>query len=93
MELEMLHALQGDKTKNFDTDTPEGRENTAKFFTQMLKEGTAVFLERGKKTYRVTGFNPKRNRVMVRVEQKGREAVAAKPEKGRTTAVPPRSGG
>lgn len=93
MELEVLHNMAGDKKRNLDTLTVDGRMETEQFFRTMLKEGTAVFLERGKKTYRVTGFNAKKNRLLVRVEQRGKEAVAAKPEKGRKTAVPPRAGG
>jgi len=93
MELEVLHNMAGDKKRNLDTLTVDGRMETEQFFRTMLKEGTAVFLERGKKTYRVTGFNAKNNRLLVRVEQRGKEAVAAKPEKGRKTAVPPRAGG
>lgn len=93
MEIEVLHSHHGDKKANFDTQTAEGRANAAKFFKGMLREGTAVFLERGKKTYRVTGFDAKKNRLLVRVEQKGKESVAATTDKGRKTAIPPRAGG
>jgi hypothetical protein len=93
MELEILHNMQGDKKRAFDTTTPEGRRQTQAGIRKMIREGTAVFLERGKKTYRVTGFDDAKNRLLVRVEARGKEAVRAHPEKGRKTAVPPRAGG
>lgn len=93
MELEILHNLEGDKRKRLGTDTPEERKETEACIRKMLRRGTAVFLERGGKTYRVTDFNAAKNRILVRVEKKGRESVAAKPDKGRATAVPPRAGG
>lgn len=86
MEIEVLHALHGDKKKQLDT--PQER---AQFIKKMIREGTAIFLERGKKTYRITDFDEKKNRLIVRIDD-GRH-VAAKPEKGRKTAVPPRAGG
>jgi hypothetical protein len=93
MELEILHNLQGDKKRNLDTLTIDGRLETQVFIRKMIQEGTAIFLERGKKTYRVTGYDGKKNRLLCRIEQRGRESVAAHPEKGRKTAVPPRAGG
>jgi hypothetical protein len=85
-EIEVLHAFAGDKKKKLDTP-----QEQAQFIKKMLREGTAIFLERGKKTYRVTDFDEKKNRLIVRIDD-GRR-VAAKPEKGRKTAVPPRAGG
>lgn len=86
MEIEILHSLHGDKKKMLETS-----QERAKFVKKMLREGTAIFLERGKKTYRVTDFDEKKNRLIVRIDD-GRR-VAAKPEKGHKTAVPPRAGG
>jgi hypothetical protein len=93
MELEILHNMQGDKKRVFDTATPEGRRQTQTSIRKMIREGTAIFLERGKKTYRVTGFDDLKNRLLVRVEARGKESVRAHAEKGRKTAVPPRAGG
>jgi len=93
MEVEVLHNSQGDKKRNLDTLTVDGRQETQVFIKKMLKEGTAIFLERGKKTYLVTGFDAKKNRLLVRVEARDKQAVAASPERGRKTAVPPRAGG
>lgn len=93
LEIEILHNMMGDKKRAFDTATEEGRQQTQAGIKKMLREGTAIFLERGKKTYRVTGFDGKKNRLLVRVEPRGKESVAAKPDKGRKTAVPPRAGG
>jgi hypothetical protein len=96
MEMEILHALDGDKKKKLDTSTPECRVEVEKFIKRQLKDGVALFLERGEgtklKTYRVTGYDPKKDKLKVRLENKRRE-VNASPDKGRTTAVPPRAGG
>jgi hypothetical protein len=92
MEIEILHNMQGDKRRVVDTNTEEGRKEAEALLRGMLRQGTAIFLERGKKVYRVTGFDAKKNRLRVRVEEKNKE-VQAKPDKGRKTAVPPRAGG
>jgi hypothetical protein len=93
MELEILHNYDGDKKRVLDTATEVGRKETEASIRKMLKQGTAIFLERGKKTFRVTGFDGVKNRLLVRVERRGKESVAAKPDRGRKTAVPPRAGG
>ena len=94
MELEMLHVVKGDKKKNLDTLTEKGRKETAVLINKMIREGTAVFLEVGKKAYRVTGYDDKKNRLKVRVESKTRaKEVGVSPDKGRKSAVPPRAGG
>ena len=85
MEVEVLHVLHGDKKKTIDT--PQER---AQFIKRMIREGTAIFLERGKKTYRVTDYDSKKDRLIVSTD-KGN--VGASPGKGRKTAVPPRAGG
>jgi len=121
MEVEILHSLDGDKKKTLDRSTPECRLEVQKFIKRQLKDGVALFLERGEgknlKTYRVTGYDPKKDKLKVRLDKHvpaipaanrcqrgfvagnirvpglvGRE-VNASPDKGRTTAVPPRAGG
>lgn len=94
MDLEILHATKGDKKWTLDTDTEDGRKNAETYIKKMLRGGTAVFLEVGKKTYRVTGYDAKKNSLKVRVQSKERiKEVSVKPDKGRKTAVPPRAGG
>jgi hypothetical protein len=61
MEIEVLHAARGDKKKSIDTNTDKGRQEAAVFLNKMMKQGTAVFLERGKKTYRVKGYDPRKD--------------------------------
>lgn len=96
-DVEILHTVRGDKKKQFDTSTEEGRQETAVFVNRMIKEGTAIFLETEKDTYRIKGYDPKEDRLIVAVHTEAgkTEDVPAKPGKrGRkTTAVPPRAGG
>lgn len=103
MEMEILHSLDGDKKKTLDRSTPECRLEVEKFIKRQLKDGVALFLERGEgknlKTYRVTGYDPKNDKLKVRLDKHIRvpglvgSEVSASPDKGRTTAVPPRAGG
>lgn len=93
MELEILHSQAGDKKKQLDRSTPECRVEVQKFIEKQLRGGSALFLERGKKTYRITGYDAKKDKLLIRVEKRRREAVAASPDKGRKTSVPPRAGG
>lgn len=96
MEIEILHAMHGDKKKVLDRSTAECRLEVKKFVERHIKEGTALFLERGEgaktKTYRITGYDAKKDELKVRVEKMKRD-VGAAPDKGRKTAVPPRAGG
>jgi hypothetical protein len=93
IELEMLHTSEGDKKKKLDNTSPECRIEVKNFVDRQLKTGTALFLERGKKTYRITGYDPKKDKLLVRVEKRKLEYVSANAAKGRKTAVPPRAGG
>ena len=95
LEVDVLHNTMGDRKKAFNTDTEDGRRAAEAMIGKMMNEGTAIFLERGKKTYRLTGYSAKQNRLRVRVERRsGKSAtVNAKPEKGRKTAIAPVAGG
>ncbi len=93
MLIEVLHSLDGDKKKSLDRSTPECRLEVKKFIDKQMRGGSALFLERGKKCYRVTGYDEKRDKLLVRVEKKKLEHVAANPEKGQKTSIPPRAGG
>ena len=93
IEIEYLHSMEGDKKKKLDNTNELCRLEVKKFFDKQIRSGTALFLERGKKCWRITGYDPKKDKLLVRVEAKKREHVTASPEKGRKTAIPPRSGG
>jgi hypothetical protein len=92
MEIEVLHAARGDKKKSIDTNTEKGRQEAAVFLNKMMKQGTAVFLERGKKTYRVKGYDPKKDLLTVALEEKDK-TVTTRGRKAKTTAVAPVAGG
>ncbi len=93
LEIEILHNLHGDKKKCFDTHKSEGRKEAEVCITKMLREGTALFLERGRKTYRISRYNAKTDKLVVHLEGLGGREVAASSAKGVKTAVPPRAGG
>jgi hypothetical protein len=98
MEVEILHAQQGDKKKKLDRSTLECRVEVEKFIKRHIREGTALFLERGSgakvRTYRITGYDPKTDKLKTSLFRKGSvREVSASPDKGRKTAVPPRAGG
>lgn len=93
LKVQQLHVTAGDQEKTLDTSTPECRVEVKKFIDKHIQGGTALFLERKGKTYRVTGYDEKKDRLLTRVEKKAKEKVAAKTDKGTVTAVPPRSGG
>lgn len=94
MEMEILHNFRGDKKKNFDTTTEKGRQEAAITINKMLNSGTAIFLERGKKTYRVKGYDPKKDVLTVEAAVRGQDKrVHASGRKSKTAAVAPVAGG
>lgn len=102
MELQVLHTTEGDRKKKFDTKTDAGRKETQKAIDGMLRKGTAIFLETGKDTYQVVGYDAKRDVIQVRVDlidklDKNRlktKTVGRKSGKAsKMTAVAPRAGG
>jgi hypothetical protein len=93
MNIELLHTTKGDKNKLFD-DTPEGRQQVKDLIEALLKRGTVLFLERGKKTYRVKGYDPETDKLLVGVEVKDEiKTVTTRGRKAKVTAVPAISGG
>lgn len=94
MEIEILSNLEGDKKKSINTSTEEGRKAAEQFVKKLLKGGTALFLEVGKETYRIVGYDPKRDALTIQVNKNGKTREAkAKSSHGRKTAVPARAGG
>ena len=65
MELSILHSFMGDKVMDFDTESPEGRKKLGEILNKLLRSGTAIFLERAEKTYRVTGWDPETDRLLI----------------------------
>jgi hypothetical protein len=90
LEVEVLHSLEGDRKKKIDTSTEVGRKQAQEFIRKQIREGTAIFLERGKKTYRVKDYDSKKDQLIVATDKKD---VGAASGKGRKTAVPPKAGG
>lgn len=94
LEIEVLHTIHGDKKRNYDTNTETGRQNAAVFINKLMKSGTAILLERGKKTYYVKGYDPEKDQLTVTVEKHGEaKKVKASGKKSKAVAVPRVAGG
>jgi len=93
-ELEVLHTQFGDKKRSYDTTTEKGRQSAALFINKLMKSGTAILLERGKKTYYVKGYDAEKDVLIVTVEKNGEaKQVKAKGKKSKAVAVPRVAGG
>ena len=72
MKISLLNSFAGDKEKEFDTATDEGRAAASKLMSDLLRSGSAVFLEREvdgeTKTYRVTGYDPETDKLTIRID-------------------------
>jgi hypothetical protein len=68
-EIQILNSFRGDDIKAIDTSTDDGREQAAKLLAELIKSGSAVFLEREidgeTRTYRVTGYDPATDRINI----------------------------
>jgi hypothetical protein len=92
LEIDVLHARAGHKDdKKIDTSTEHGRQEAAVLLNRLLQEGTAIFLERGKKAFRVKSYDPQTDMLIVNTEKYS--AVRTKAGKAKTTAVAPIAGG
>lgn len=61
---------------------------------RLMRQGATVILQRGRKAYRVQGYDPKTDRLVVQVGTKpGVRTVRARGDKSRMTAVAPSAGG
>ena len=93
-EMEILHTQHGDKKRKYDTATEKGRQEAAVMLNKLMKAGTAILLERGKKTYYVKGYDPEKDQLIVSVEKNGEtKQVKASGKKAKTVAVPRVAGG
>jgi hypothetical protein len=94
MEMEILHTMRGDKKKKFDTATEAGRKEAKALIDKLLKSGTAIFLERKKKTMRLKGYDPTTDSLIVEAEVRGEQRdVRTRGRKAKTVAVAPVAGG
>lgn len=67
IRVEVLNNFTGDNVITLDTDTPDGRQKVKEEFQKLLRSGTAIFLERADKTYRVTGYDPKTDQLKIEI--------------------------
>jgi hypothetical protein len=65
VEIELLHIHHGDKKKNIDTTLPEGKNEVERLFKNLCEQKCAVFLERGKRSYRVVGYDKDTDQLIV----------------------------
>jgi hypothetical protein len=66
MEIAVLNAGVGDYKAEFDTDDDAAARQLHEFVNDMLGKGFALFLEDGKETHRVLGYDPKARSFEVR---------------------------
>lgn len=71
MQIQVLNSFKGDDVKDIDTSTEAGRLQTEKLLNELLKSGSAVFLEREidgeTRTYRVTGYDHSTDRLNIQL--------------------------
>lgn len=58
-ELSVLNCAAGDINIKFDKDDPKDVENARKIIQDMQRRGYVIFIQDGKETKRVDGFDPK----------------------------------
>jgi hypothetical protein len=90
MKISILNNFHGDKDNDIDTSTEEGKAKAAKLVDELLRSGSALFIEREvdgeTKTYRVTGYDPQTDRLTIKTDDQkinDPEVVQAK-KHGRT---------
>lgn len=94
MVIEVLHTRDGDRKKNYNTNTEAGRQQAAIAINKLMKSGASILLERGKKTYYVKKYDPVRDILTVAIEKQGKvKDVQASGKKSKTVAVPHVRGG
>lgn len=85
MQISILNSFSGDNEKNLDTSTEEGRAQAAKLVGELLRSGSAVFLEREVNketyTYRVMGYDEKTNKLTIRIDSQVKDDAVEVPKK------------
>lgn len=59
--IDVLNTGYGDFELRFDPDKPDEVQKAKETITDMLKRGYAIFIRRGKETFRVRKFDPDKN--------------------------------
>lgn len=87
MIFQILNSFSGDDNTDIDTSGAEGRAQAAKLVHELLRSGSAVFLEKtiGETlyTYRVVGFDAATNKLTIRLDS-GEVAAHVEPVPKRT---------
>ena len=100
MKVEILNSFSGDDKTEIDTSKEEGRAQAAKLVDELLRSGSAVFLEREVDgqivTHRVTGYDPVANKLTIRIDAQevadaAIEHVSRKRGPGRPKGIPRRA--
>jgi len=72
MKISILNSFAGDNEKDLDTSGEEGRAQAAKLVGELIRSGSAVFLEREVNgetyTYRVTAYDQTTNKLTIRLD-------------------------
>jgi hypothetical protein len=100
MNIQILNSFSGDDNSEIDTTNEDGRKQAAKLVGDLIKSGSAVFLEREigdvTHTYRVLGYDPVTNKLMIRLDtqetpDEAVETVPRKKGRGRPKGLPRRA--
>lgn len=77
MRIQILNSFRGDDEKEIDTSSEDGRAQAAKLVGELLKSGSAVFLEKEiagtMHTYRVVGYDPATNKLTIRLDASAKD--------------------
>lgn len=72
MNIQILNSFSGDNNKEIDTSTEDGRASVKKLVDELLRSGSAVFLEKEVNgetyTYRVTGYDPASDKLTIKLD-------------------------
>lgn len=77
MQIAILNNFSGDDKSEIDTSQAEGRAQASNLVKELLRSGSAVFLEKEVNgetyTYRVTDYNPDTNKLTIRLDSKAED--------------------
>ena len=72
MKISILNSFSGDDEKDIDTSSDDGRSSAKKLVDELIRSGSAVFLEKEVNgetyTYRVTGYDPASDKLTIRLD-------------------------
>jgi hypothetical protein len=87
--IDVLNTGYGDFELRFDPDKPDEVQKAKETITDMLKRGYAIFVQRGKQTFRVRKFDVDKNVYIIGSTPAGEVPIA----EVRATAVGRSAGG